>query len=206
MTAPAAWPSRKREATPLGYEYAGEQVPPVRALPDHGPAGAVIGEMADLMRETRASMMADGSILSAITIGMALEAGLSAHALRPSLLGVANLGLLGGVLACWLVAAFLLTRAGRPVLNAVSELRWVTGAPLDPRAGWLTLAPMGANAAEWSWNRAFLLVGAARLARYRMQFADTWTYLAGSCFWSGPRSSSSACDRPRAGQLSAGSA
>jgi hypothetical protein len=182
MTAPAAWPSRKREAAPLGYDYAGEPAPPVRALPDQGPAGAVIGEMADLLRDTRASMMADACILSGIAVGVALEAGLFTRALRPGLLGVTNVGLLGGVLACWLVAAFLLARAGRPVLNAVSELRWATGAPLDPRAGWLTLPPVGANAAEWSWNRAFLLVGAARLARYRMQFADTWTYLAGGCF------------------------
>ncbi len=112
MTAPAAWPPRKREAAPLGYDYAGEQASPVRAQPDQGPAGAVIGEMADLMRDTRSNMMADGCILGAITIGVALEAGLSAHALRPSLLGLTNLGLLGGVLACWLVAAFLLARAG----------------------------------------------------------------------------------------------
>jgi hypothetical protein len=187
MTAPAAWPSRKREATPLGYyDYAGEPAPPVPTRPDQGPAGAVIGEMADLMRDTRGSMIADGCILSAITIGIALEASLSARALRPSLLGVTDVGLLGGALACWLVAVFLLARAGRPVLNAVSELRWVTGAPLDPRAGWLTLPPVGANPDEWSWNRAHLLLGAARLARYRMQFADTWTYLAGGCFlvWS----------------------
>jgi hypothetical protein len=182
MTAPAAWPSRKREGPPPGYECAGEQAPPDRAGPDQGPAGAVIGEMADLLRDTRGSMMADGCILGAITIGLALEASLAAHALRPSVLGVLNLGLLGGVLACWLVAVFLLAQAGRPVLNAVSELRWVTGAPLDPRARWLTLPPAGAYAAEWSWNRAHLLLGAARLARYRIQFADTWTYLAGGCF------------------------
>jgi hypothetical protein len=138
--------------------------------------------MADLMRDTRSNMMADACILGAITVGVALEAGLSAHALRPSLLGLTNLGLLGGVLACWLAAAFLLARAGRPVLNAVSELRWVTGAPLDPRARWLTVPPAGAHPAEWTWNRAHLLLGAARLARYRMQFADTWTYLAGGCF------------------------
>jgi hypothetical protein len=180
MTAPAAWPSRKREATPLGYCEG--LAPPVQAEPDQGPAGAVIGEMADLLRDTRGSMMADGCLLGAITIGLALEGGRAAYALQPSLLGVLDLGLLGGVLACWLVAVFLLARAGRPVLNAVSELRWVTGAPLDPRARWLTLPPAGAYAAEWSWNRAHLLLGAARLARHRMQFADTWTYLAGGCF------------------------
>jgi hypothetical protein len=182
MTAPAAWPSGRREAARTGYEYAGEPAPPLRAVPDQGPAGAVIGEMADLMRDTRASMMSDACILGAIMIGVALEAGLAGRALRPSPLGFVSLGLLCGVLGCWLAAALLLARAGRPVLNAVSELRWVTGAPLDPRAGWLTVPPVGANAAEWTWNRAHLLVGAARSARYRMQFADTWTYLAGGCF------------------------
>lgn len=181
MTSPAAWPTRKREAAPLGYYYAGEPGPPVRGLPDQGPAGAVIGEMADLMLDTRASIMTDGCMLGAILIGIAVEAG-PAHVLRPGLAGLVNLGLLGGVLACWLAAVCMLARAGRPVLNAVSELRWVTGAPLDPRAGWLTVPPADADQAEWSWNRAHLLVGAARLARYRMLFADTWTYLAGGFF------------------------
>jgi hypothetical protein len=182
MTVPAAWPSGTNPATHPGDEYAGGQAPPVQALPDQGPAGAVIGEMAGLLRDTRGGMMADGCMLSAITIGIALEAGLSARALRPSLVGVINLGLLCGMLACWLAAVFLLARAGRPVLKAVSELRWVTGAPLDPRAGWLTLPPAGVNAGEWTWNRAFVLLGAARLARHRMQFADTWTYLTVGCF------------------------
>jgi hypothetical protein len=138
--------------------------------------------MAGLLRDTRGGMMTDGCMLSATTIGIALEAGLSARALRPSLVGVINLGLLCGMLACWLAAVFLLARAGRPVLKAVSELRWVTGAPLDPRAGWLTLPPTGVNAGEWTWNRAFVLLGAARLARHRVQLADTWTYLTVGCF------------------------
>ncbi len=117
-----------------------------------------------------------------ITIGFALEAGLSARAPRPSLAGVINLGLLAGIVVCWLAAVFLVARAGRPVLSTLSELRWVTGAPLDPRPGWVTLPPVGADPAEWTWNRAYLLLGAARLARYRMQFADTWTYFTGGCF------------------------
>ncbi|MGH3295872.1 MAG: hypothetical protein ACRDP7_29145, partial [Trebonia sp.] len=96
--------------------------------------------------------------------------------------GVINFGLLCGIVLCGLVAAFLLARASRPVLNALSELRWVTGAPLDPRPGWVTLPPVGADPGEWTWNRAYLLLGAARLARYRMQFADTWTYFTGGCF------------------------
>jgi hypothetical protein len=138
--------------------------------------------MADLLRDTRGSLMTDGCLLGAITIGLALEAGLSARAFRPSLAGVINLGLLGGIVCCWLVAVFLLARASRPALSTVSELRWVTGAPLDPRPGWVTLPPVGADPAEWTWNRAYLLLGAARLARCRMEFADTWTYFTSGCF------------------------
>jgi hypothetical protein len=182
MTAPAAWPSGKNEAIPPYGDYAGGQAPPTEGVPDQQPAHAFISEMADLLLDTRGNLMADGCILGSITIGIALEAGLAARALRLSVPGVIDFGLLCGTLTCWLIAASLLAWASRRVLNAVSELRWVTGAPLDPRAGWLTLPPVGADPAAWTLNRAYLLVGAARLARYRMQFADTWTYLSGGCF------------------------
>jgi hypothetical protein len=138
--------------------------------------------MADLLRDTRVSLTADGCLLSAITIGFALEAAPSARALHPSLAGVINCGLLSAMIICWLAATYLLARASRPVLSTLSELRWVTGTPLDPRPGWVTLPPVGADPAEWTWNRACLLLGAARLARYRMQYADTWTYFTGGCF------------------------
>ncbi len=183
MTAPAAWPMRKHEATRLNDdEDIGEQPSSARALPDQGPAGAVITEMANLLRGTQGSMLTDGCLLGGVAIGLALETGLASRALRPGLAGLVNLGLLGGIVFCWLVAALLLARAGRPTLSAVSELRCRTGAPLDPRPGWVTLPPVGADPAEWTWNRAYLLLGAARLARYRTQFADTWTYFTGGCF------------------------
>ena len=181
MTAPATWPTRKNEVTSAGDDDAGNQVPPGQALPDPEPAHAVIGEMADLLRDTRGSMVTDGCLLGAITIGLALDAGLSSRAPAQALVDVINLGLLSGIVICWLAAVFLLARASRPVLNAVSELRRVTGAPLDPRPGWVSLPPVGADPAEWTWNRALLLLGAARLARYRMRLADTWTYFTGGC-------------------------
>jgi hypothetical protein len=182
MTARAAWPSGQNEAFPTDDDYAEEQALPVQALPDQGPAHAVIGDMADLLRDTRGNLMAAGGLLGAITIGIAMEAGPSARALRPGVAGVINLGLFGGLLLCWLTALGLLMRASRPVLSMVSELRWRTGAPLDPRARWLTLPPVGDCAGEWSWARAHLMLGAARLARYRLRLADTWTYLTAACF------------------------
>lgn len=185
MTAPAAWPSDQgpgRTDIPVqGDDHAGTRT--IRAHPPgQEDARAVISEMADLARDTQGSIMADGCLLGASMIGFALERGFAARALRPSLIGVVNLGLLDVMLVCWLVAVFLLARASRPVLSTVNELRWVTGAPLDPRASWVTLPPVGVDPAEWTWNRAYLLLGAARLARYRMQFADTWAYLTGGYF------------------------
>jgi hypothetical protein len=183
MTAPATWPTRKNEVASPSDDYAGRRAAPTgKALPDHEPAHVVISEMADLLRDTRASTLTDGCLLGAITVGLALEAGSAARVLRPSLADAVNLVLFGGIVFCWLVAVFLLFRATRPVLNTVSELRWVTGAPLDTRPRWVTVPPVGADPAEWTWNRAYLLLGAARLARYRMQFADTWTYFTNGCF------------------------
>jgi len=153
-----------------------------RSQPDQGPAQEIIGEMAWLLRDTRGSMLLGGSVLSAITIAIGLEAAFSGQAMRPGLAGAVNAGLLCGLLLCWLTAVVLLALASRPVHNALSEMRWKTGAPIDPRAGWLTLPPAGTDPEEWTWTRAHLLLGAARLARRRVQLADTWTYLTAAFF------------------------
>jgi hypothetical protein len=159
-----------------------EEVPLDQAQHDQAPAHALIGEMAGLLRETRGNMLAGGGVLGSITIGIALEAGFAARALQPGTFRLINVTLMLGLILCWLRAATLLALAGRPVLNALSELRWQTGSPLDPRAKWLTLPPVGANPEQWTWIRAHLLLGAARLARYRVQLADTWTYVTVSYF------------------------
>jgi hypothetical protein len=182
MTASAVWPTQKSEADSACNSCTTRRDLPGQALPEHKLAHQVISEMADLLRDIQGSAMTDGCLLSAITIGFAMEAGHFARALRSDLAGVISLGLLGALVFCWLAAVILLARASRPVLNTVSELRWVTGAALDPRPGWVTLPPAGADPAEWTWNRAYLLLGAARLARCRMQLADTWTYFTGGCF------------------------
>ena len=51
---------------------------------------------------------------------------------------------------------------------------------LRPR--WTTLPPAGTKPEEWTWIRAHLLLGAARLARQRFQLADPWTYVTAACF------------------------
>jgi formate hydrogenlyase subunit 3/multisubunit Na+/H+ antiporter MnhD subunit len=47
------------------------------AAADRGPAQDVIVSMAGLLRDTRGSMLLGGSVLSALTVGIALEAALS---------------------------------------------------------------------------------------------------------------------------------
>jgi hypothetical protein len=158
------------------------EAPPDQEVPGHEPAHAAIAEMAALLRETRGNMQMNGGLLSAIVIGIALEAAFSTRVLRPGLLGLISAGLLCGLVCCWLTAVALLALAGRPALNSLSELRWGTGAPTDPRAGWLTLPALGANPDQWTWSRAHLLLGAARLARHRIQLADTWTCITVACF------------------------
>jgi hypothetical protein len=172
-----SWPNRSQPD-----QCQPDQCQPDQCQPDQGPAQEIIGEMASLLRDTRGSMLSGGSVLSAITVAIGLEAAFSGHALRPGLAGAVNVGLLAGLLLCWLTAVILLAVASRPVHDALSEMRWKTGAPIDPRAGWLTLPPAGADPQEWTWARAHLLLGAARLARRRTQTADTWTYITAACF------------------------
>ena len=172
-----SWPDRPAR----GHNPQGRDLPD-RAQPDQGPAQEAIGEMAWLLRDTRSSMFLGGGVLSAITIAIGLEAAFSGHATRPGVLGAVNAGLLAGLLLCWLTAVIMLAVANRPVHNALSEMRWKTGAPIDPRARWLTLPPTGSEPREWTWARAHLLLGAARLARRRTQVADTWTYITAAYF------------------------
>ena len=172
-----SWPYRPAR----GHDSQG-RVLSDQAQPDQGPAQETIGEMAWLLRDTRSSMILGGSVLSAITVAIGLEAAFSGQALRPGVVGAVNAGLLSGLLLCWLTAVIMLALASRPVHNALSEMRWKTGAPVDPRAGWLTLPPTGADPEEWTWARAHMLLGAARLARRRAQVADTWTYIAAAYF------------------------
>ena len=148
---------------------------------DRGPAQEAIAEMAWLLRDTRGSMLLDGSVLSAITIGIAVEAAFSPSVLRPTAAGLACAVLLAGLVMCWLRAGVLLLLAGRPVLDQLNDQRWRAGAPLDPRrARWLTLAPSEDNGGAWA--RVNLLLGAARIRRERIHLVDTWTFITAACF------------------------
>ena len=181
-----SWPSGPADGYHYHDDYAvRDQTVPDWSPSDRGEALGVISELAALLRDTRVYLSISAGTLAAITIGLALEAAFSVR-VRGGALGIVNLALLCLLLGCWLRAVLLLAMANRPVLNALSELRWRTGAPVNPRPTWLSLPPVGTNPEEWTWIRAHLLVGAARLSRWRCHRADTWTYITAGGFlvWS----------------------
>ena len=153
-----------------------------REAPDRGPAQNQIAELAVLLSNTRGSMILGGSVLSALTIGIALEAAFSPSVLRSGLAGMVALSLLGCVILCWLRAASLVLLAGRPVLDQLNDHRWRTGAPLDPRVRWLSTPSVADSEAAWSWARVNMMLGAARVRRERIELADTWTFITVACF------------------------
>src|SRR3982074_1084025 len=75
-----------------------------REASGRGPAQDQIAEMARLLRGPRGRTLLGGSVLSALTIGIAVEAAFSPSVLRPGLAGVVSVSLLGGVILCWLRA------------------------------------------------------------------------------------------------------
>ena len=170
-------------AEPMGgrHSFGDDQLDADREAPDRGPAQDVIVEMAGLLCDTRGSILQGGSVLSALTMGIALEAALSPSVLRPGLAGVVCVSLLGGLILCWLRAASLLLMASRPVLNQLNDHRWRTGGPLDPRVRWLTGSPADGETA-WDWAQVNLMLGAVRIRRERLELADTWAFITVACF------------------------
>jgi len=164
------------------YSYGDNRLNADREAPDRGPAQNQIAEMATLLSSTRGSTILGGSVLSALTIGIAIEAAFSPSVLRPGLAGVVSVSLLGCVIVCWLRAVALLLLAGRPVLDQLNDHRWRTGAPLDPRVRWLSTPAAGDSDAAWSWARVDMMLGAARVRRERIHLAGTWTFITVACF------------------------
>jgi hypothetical protein len=76
----------------------------------------------------------------------------------------------------------LLLLAGRPLLDQLSDFRWRTGAPVDPRVRWLSVPSAADSEAAWNWTRVNLLLSAARARRERLHLADTWTFVAMAVF------------------------
>jgi hypothetical protein len=145
--------------------------------PDRGLAQEVIGDMAGMLNDTRHTMLVAGCLLGGLTLGIAVEAALAPAPLGTGVGRALGAILLASLIVSWLRSVALLALAGRPVLGIVSNHRWQAGAPLDPRPRWLHLPAIEATPQEWTWVRAHLLLGAARVRMTRVQSALTWTFI-----------------------------
>ena len=151
-------------------------------LPELEPAKAAIVRMTWLLSDARKGVFLGGRVLTAIVIGIALEAAFAPAVVVRS--GVVAVSVLGCSITSCLTAMSLLVRAGAPLLNVLSELRWRSGALVNTRAPWPTLVQPGKPADAWSWTRAHQLLSAARQVRARTRFASTWTLVTAACFLS----------------------
>src|SRR5437667_9711178 len=170
------------EAMRRRHSFGDDHLGTGREAPDRGPTQNQIAEMAVLLGNTRGGIILGGSVLSALTIGIAVEAAFSPSVLRPGLTGVLTVSLLGCVILCWLRATALLLLASRAVLDQLNDHRWRTGAPLDPRVRWLSTPTVEDTEAAWSWAHVNLMLGAARVRRERIQRSETWTFITVACF------------------------
>lgn len=173
----ATWPTAPREGAQFGRSPDDD-----RMVSEPELAREVIGDMAVLLRETRADLLAAARILVAITLGVAAEAAFSSRMLRPGADLIAYVFLLTCLFVCWLRTVALLALADRPLLGVLSDHRWKAGSPLDPRPRWLTLPALNSSTEEWCWARAHLLLAAARMCRQRTQLALTWGLITTACF------------------------
>jgi hypothetical protein len=157
-------------------------MPDDQKLTDQELAQEILGDMAGMLNDTRHTMLTASGILAGLAAGIAIETAFAPSPLGTGAGRVVGVVLLIPLIVCWLRSAGLLVLAGRPILGIVSNHRWKAGAPLDPRPRWLNLPDIDATPQEWTWVRAHLLLGAARIRMTRVQSALAWTFITAAIF------------------------
>jgi hypothetical protein len=149
---------------------------------DRASRPATVTELTAMLGDTKGSLLTSGGLLAAGGLGLAAVAAWPATrwgGVELALLG--PLGLL--VLLGWLRAAVLLALADRPVTDALSLLRWRTGAPIDLLVPWV---PSGLDRITGpDPGGLHVLIAGARLRRERAQRALRWAVIASTamCLW-----------------------
>ena len=130
---------------------------------------ADIAELASAIGDPLSLLLISGGLLAADLAGAAATVAiLLTHG---GAVAVGTAGLLIPVALSWLVAAALLLWAERPVADAVGELRWMTGAPVDlaaPCSPWGVHPPPTAHLA---WPCMVRLIGAVAIRHGRARLA-----------------------------------
>jgi hypothetical protein len=130
---------------------------------------AAIDEFASAIGDTRWLFLISGALLAADVAGAAATVAVLLG--RGGTVAVGNVGLLVPVALSWLAASALLLWAERPVTDAVGELRWVTGAPVDLAASSPWLGVRRPPPADLAWSCVARLIGAVAVRHGRARLA-----------------------------------
>ena len=108
-------------------------------------------------------------LLAAVLVGAATVTSGLAFRGQPLAIGVA--GLLMPVVLSWLAAATLLAVSESPMSRTLGQLRWTTGALVDPSAPWSPLGAYPPADAEVTWDYVVALIAATRRQHARARLA-----------------------------------
>ncbi len=130
---------------------------------------AALAGVVTVTGNTRRLTHISAGLLAAVLVGAATVT--SALALRGRPLEIGAAGLLVPVILSWLAAAILLAVSESPVSRTLGQLRWSTGAPVDPSAPWSRLGAYPPADAEVTWDYVVALIAAATRQHARARLA-----------------------------------
>jgi hypothetical protein len=149
---------------------------PQNLLTDQTPADdfscerlAALAAVVTVTGNTRRLTHICAGLLAAVLVGAATVT--SALAVRGRPLEIGAVWLVTPVILSWLAAAVLLAAAENPVSRTLGEVRWSTGAPIDPDAPWLPLGTHPPADAEITWDYVLALIAAATRQQARARLA-----------------------------------
>jgi hypothetical protein len=158
-------------------------IPRGGSAPARGQARSTQADIAEVtlaIGRTRWLFLVSGGLLAAdIAVAAATALALLSHG---GAVAAVSVGLLLPVMLSWLVAAALLLWAERPVADAVGELRWVTGAPVDFSVPCSPLDAGQSSAPEPTWPHVVRLIGAVAVRQGRARLALSSAILATAGF------------------------
>lgn len=144
-----------------------------------------VAEITLTMGNARRNFLISGGLLAADIAGAAVTmSSLLSHGQGVTL---GSAGLLVPVIAGWLITALFMVLAEQPVAGSISEVRWVTGAPVDLSAPWQPLGARPIAESEIGWEHVVPLIGAATIHYMRSRVTLLWAIgtSAGFLLWMG---------------------
>jgi hypothetical protein len=139
--------------------------------------------MQELLRDGRTGMLVCGTIIAAVTLGLALEEPLLRKALHAGAASAVCGVLLIALTVSMVRTATLMIAAGWPLVDELGELRRRTGAPVDPNAPWTSAGLSAGPFPVSGWEHLRAVLAAAHFRSVRVHQAMTWASIAVACFF-----------------------